>query len=119
MVQKGVNGTVFAYGQTGSGKTFTMYGDEKKRERLLESNDGLGVVQRSVLELFKELNEKQNSSGPDQEEAKNAGKPRKATAADLFGAAAAVEEKMYSKTDDKGGGPKIQATFGEKKFIKP
>ena len=73
MVQKGVNGTVFAYGQTGSGKTFTMYGDEKKRERLLESNDGLGVVQRSVLELFKELNEKQNSSGADQEEAKNAG----------------------------------------------
>ena len=73
VVQKGLNGTVFAYGQTGSGKTFTMYGDEKKRDRLLENKDGLGIVQRSVLELFKELAEKDNQSTNDQEEVKNGG----------------------------------------------
>ena len=47
-VIQGFNCTVFAYGQTGTGKTHTMEGvinDEEER----------GIMPRSVLEIFSEL----------------------------------------------------------------
>lgn len=41
----GYNGSVFAYGATGAGKTYTMLGTE----------DDLGVMGRSVKELFRQI----------------------------------------------------------------
>lgn len=96
VVQKGVNGTVFAYGQTGSGKTYTMYGDETKRERLLENPDGLGVVQRSVLELFKELNDRQSPSGAVEESKIDLG----GTGVHMLGEE--CEEEVDEDSDDTG-----------------
>ena len=49
----GFNATILAYGQTGSGKTFTMLGPENMK--LDGSDEGLGIVPRACLQLFKEL----------------------------------------------------------------
>ena len=44
-IVSGYNGSVFAYGATGAGKTYTMLGTE----------DNLGVMGRSVKELFRQI----------------------------------------------------------------
>jgi len=44
-IVSGYNGSVFAYGATGAGKTYTMLGTE----------DDLGVMGRSVKELFRQI----------------------------------------------------------------
>lgn len=44
-IVSGYNGSVFAYGATGAGKTYTMLGRE----------DDLGVMGRSVKELFRQI----------------------------------------------------------------
>lgn len=45
----GYNGCIFVYGQTGSGKTYTMMGD------------GNGLMQKSFVELFMQLEQIEKS----------------------------------------------------------
>jgi kinesin family protein 6/9 len=52
---EGYNGTILAYGQTGAGKTFTMTGaTESYRHR--------GVIPRSVAQVYRELEERQDQA---------------------------------------------------------
>lgn len=54
-VSRGMSCAVFAYGQTGSGKTHTMRGTS------LSGGDDDGIIQRSVSNLFRRLNEQDYS----------------------------------------------------------
>jgi len=54
-VMKGYNGTVFAYGQTSSGKTHTMEGPD------IESSELRGIIPRTVDEIFKEVNNSEDT----------------------------------------------------------
>eukprot|EP00039_Didymoeca_costata_P033143 m.40858 g.40858 ORF g.40858 m.40858 type:complete len:1102 (-) comp9716_c0_seq1:114-3419(-) len=49
-VSRGLSCAIFAYGQTGSGKTHTMRGN-------LKSKEDHGIIQRSLENLFRRLNE--------------------------------------------------------------
>ncbi len=62
-VIEGYNCTVFAYGQTGTGKTFTMEGDRPNStdEVSWEDDPQVGIIPRSVANLFSELNCLSNS----------------------------------------------------------
>ncbi|GMH75445.1 hypothetical protein TL16_g06767 [Triparma laevis f. inornata] len=62
----GFNATIFAYGQTGSGKTHTMFGPDGYDVRRTSYggpnhavlNEAAGVIPRSIVQIFKELNRK-------------------------------------------------------------
>ncbi|GMH65116.1 hypothetical protein TrST_g3436 [Triparma strigata] len=62
----GFNATIFAYGQTGSGKTHTMFGPDGYDVRRTSYggpnhavlNESAGVIPRSIVQIFKELNRK-------------------------------------------------------------
>ena len=73
-VVEGYHATVFAYGQTGSGKTYTMEGydyvqvqtaDGHKLSRPVIDNDvdKLGVTQRAVMDLFREVRRVKEEEG--------------------------------------------------------
>ena len=69
----GFNSTIFAYGQTGSGKTYTMFGshwDDNTAgrqntmggirfygdiDRFLRDKEKLGIIPRSIEQIFTEL----------------------------------------------------------------
>ena len=64
-VIEGYNATVFAYGQTSSGKTYTMEGYEyqtrgpdKPPKLIIKEGDNYGLVQRSLIEIYKQLEQK-------------------------------------------------------------
>jgi kinesin family member 11 len=61
-VIEGYNCTIFAYGQTGTGKTFTMEGEKTAgTDDLCWEDDPLvGIIPRSVNQLFSALNSVQN-----------------------------------------------------------
>ena len=56
-VLEGYNSTVFAYGQTGTGKTFTMEGFTYS-----SSDANRGIIQRSIEEIFKYIEQFSNSN---------------------------------------------------------
>lgn len=73
---QGYHATVFAYGQTGSGKTYTMEGyDYIKAQESAEYNrvtkapvidqdiEKMGITQRAVTDLFKEIRRVKEQEG--------------------------------------------------------
>jgi kinesin family protein 11 len=63
-VIEGYNCTIFAYGQTGTGKTFTMEGERSPNSPELswEEDPNVGIIPRSVSQLFSALNAINNCS---------------------------------------------------------
>lgn len=63
-VIEGYNCTIFAYGQTGTGKTFTMEGERSPNvpdDSAWEDDPMVGIIPRSVAQLFSTLNAMTNS----------------------------------------------------------
>lgn len=60
-VLEGYNNTIFTYGQTGSGKTYTMFGYdvETGETGVWKDKKGMGIIPRSILELFERIRERE------------------------------------------------------------
>ncbi|CAH0547643.1 unnamed protein product [Brassicogethes aeneus] len=57
----GYNCTIFAYGATGTGKTFTMTGGNTNSKQDWRTDPTAGIIPRSAINLFEELELIQNS----------------------------------------------------------